>query len=159
MPFASADVRRCAALVNVMLPLMLPVAPVATAMVTAFATLALSCEPAATVRSVPVPPPIVSVTAAAACRLRIVFEDTDNCPMVCVGTAVTVVVVPLLNTSTSVVAVVVRVGVQFVLVVHAPLAPAFHVYVVCAKALVLMTARNKNATTATRRNVCIPSPE
>src|SRR5947209_8065718 len=99
---------------------MLPVAPVATAMVVTFvATLMLSAEPAATDRSVPAPPAIVRVTGfAAPCRLTVVFPETDNCPIVCVGTAFAVVVAPLLKTSTSFVAGVVRVGVQFVLVAH-----------------------------------------
>src|SRR5258706_16060503 len=94
---------------------MLPVAPVATLIVVRFvATLRLSAEPEATDRSVPAPPEIVSAVGfVAPCRLTVVLPDTDNCPIVCVGTAVTVMAAPLLNISTSFAAGVVRAGVQF----------------------------------------------
>ena len=115
---ASTAVRRCAALDKVIEPLTFPVAPVLRAIDMAFATLQLRAEPAAIDRSTPVPPPIVNVTAAAACRVTLVAPETDSCPIVWVGTAVTIVVAPLLNTRTSSTAGVVRVGVQFVEVAH-----------------------------------------
>jgi hypothetical protein len=59
---------------------------------------------------------VVAVTAA--CSVTFVFPETDNCAIVCAGTLVTVVVAPLLKTSMSVAAGVVRVGVQFVEVAH-----------------------------------------
>ena len=74
-----------------------------------------------------------------------VFPETDSCPIVCVGTLVTVCVVPLLKTSTSFDAGVVRVGVQLVLVAQEPPAAWFHVYVVCAKTLGPIRARQNAA--------------
>src|SRR5712664_3818877 len=74
-----------------------------------------------------------------------VLPETVNRPIVCAGTAVTVCVVPLLNASRSFVAGVVRVGVQFVLVAQEPPASWFHVYVVCAKTLGPIRARQKAA--------------
>src|SRR5207248_4609656 len=62
MALASTAVNLWAAVVNVIAPLMLPVAPAPTAIVVKFvATLRLSAEPALTERSVPAPPAIVRV--------------------------------------------------------------------------------------------------
>ena len=87
-------------------------------MMIAFVALQLRAEPAATDRPVP-PPLMVSVTAAAACRFTVVLPETNNCPIVWVGTPVTVSAAPLLKTRMSSVAGVVLVGVQLVEVVHA----------------------------------------
>ena len=79
-------------------------------------------------------------------RVIAVLLDTDNCPIVWVaGMPVTVCVVPLLKTSTSFVAGLVRVGVQFVVVAHDPPAVWFHVYVVCARTLGPIRARQNAA--------------
>jgi hypothetical protein len=98
----------------------------------------LNCnvEPLATVRAfddagaVIVNKPVV----IADCKLTLVFPVTISCLMVPDGTAVTVIVVPLLNCIISVVAGVVRVGDQFVLTAQLPPVAPIHVYVVCALA-------------------------
>jgi hypothetical protein len=118
---ASAAVKRCAVEAdaeNVIEPLMLPVAPLLSAIVIAFVVLQFSAEPVGTSRSVPVPPPIVRVTPAAAWRFTVLLFDSRSCPMVWVGTFVTVTVPPPVNCRISSAAGVVRVGVQLVLVAH-----------------------------------------
>src|SRR6218665_371304 len=77
-------------------------------------------------------PLIDNVLAAAPVNVILLLLVTVNDRMVCVGTAVTFSVVPLLNTIISVAAGVVRVGDQFVDTAQlAPVAP-IHAYVVCA---------------------------
>jgi hypothetical protein len=96
----------------------------------------LNCnvEPLATVRAfddagaVIVNKPVV----IADCKLTSVFPVTISCPMVPVGTAVTVSVVPLLNWIMSFKAGVVRVGDQFVATAQLPPEAPIQVYVVCA---------------------------
>ena len=79
---------------------------------------------------------IVSVTAAPDDSVALTLPMNRRRPIVCCGKLVTmhVAVVAPLKTRMSVVAGVVRVGVQFVDVVQLELAVLFQVYVVCANA-------------------------
>src|SRR2546423_2008118 len=118
MALASVVVSLCAALVKVIEPPTVPLLPVGRLIVRVFVPLMLSCEPAATESAFAPPLTVKVVPVAAGCSVTAVLPETCNLPIVCVGTPVTVVVAPLLKTRMSLVAGVVRVGVQFVEVVH-----------------------------------------
>jgi hypothetical protein len=110
-----------------MVPLMLPVAPVATVIVIALMAFRFKAHPVATTRSLPADPVMVKITAAALWRFTTVLFETRSCPIVSVGTAVTDLVVASLNRRISVVAGVVRTGLQFAATFHAALSAPIQV--------------------------------
>jgi len=97
---------------NVIAPLMLPFAPVATLIVKLVNPVApkmLSCEPVATVSASVAGSLMVKVfTPLAGCKVTAVFTETCNLPIVCVGTFVAAGLPPRSNKRTSLVAGAVR---------------------------------------------------
>ena len=105
---------------------MVPDEPVGRLIVIALDPLFVNIETDA-MDSAPGPPPTVSVALLVARKVTIVLMDNCNLPMVCVGTFVAVVMLPLLNCKMSSVAGVVRVGVQLAAVCQFSAPVGFHV--------------------------------
>src|SRR5262249_24099966 len=137
-PLPSA-LKPCAAPDTLMVPPTVPVAAAARLIRFAGVPERLRVEPEATLKSVPVLPPIVRAEATDDCSVTFVLPEIRSCAIVWVaGTFVAVVVAPLLNCSTSLVAGARRVGVQLAPTVKSAEPVWFHAYILGRNVAVML---------------------